>query len=227
MSKRSIVAAAVAVATVGASFALSPTAGASGAQVQATYVGAARTAAPQTYRLGTCYQQLDDDNGTGVVSQNFESKYDQYDSRGADDFYLSSSCQVRRVDVAGEYAGGSGPAKSANVTFYRDFNGAPGGVISNQPNLSVIGDGTGSFKITLDTGVGLTQGRYFVSVQINLNYDRGGEWLWRTNNYKRGFAAYWRDQGDGFGTGCVHYTKLSKCISGGQGPDFAFALAGN
>ena len=229
MRSRQLAVTTLVAATLGASMA-SGAAGASPTGIAVTHSGVAHAAHFVTdgvNRLQTCYAQLDDDNGLGVVSQNFETAYNDYDSRGADDFYLQSACQVRRVDVVGEYFSGPGPADSANVTLYRDFNGAPGGVITNQENLTAVGDGTGSFRITLTTGVGLAPGRYFVSVQINMDLDPAGEWSWRTNDTARGIRALWRNKSDGFGTGCVHYTRLTRCIHGGEGRDFAFAIVGS
>ena len=62
--------------------------------------------------------------------------------------------------------------------------------------------------------------------QMNLDYNDGGEWFWRTNHVKRGYPAYWRNQGNGWGTGCIHYTRLTDCQGRRVGHDFAFALLG-
>ncbi len=178
--------------------------------------------------LSTCYKQLANDNGTGIVSQNFTANAEaSYDSRGADDFKLKSACQVKRVDVAGRYFKGNGLADSENVIFYRNYKGKPGGVISSQQNLAGVDDGTGNLKITLNSPVGLKSRRYWVSVQVNMDFGAGGEWGWLTNNTRNGNPAVWRNQGDGFGTGCINFTKLRKCISNHEGPDFVFALSGS
>jgi hypothetical protein len=174
----------------------------------------------------TCYSQLDADNGAGIVSQNFEPSFDAYDSRGADDFTLSQDCVVRRIDVAGAYINGSGPARSENVTIYQDLRGLPGAVISNQPNLVGLDDGTGNLEISLLSSVSLQANQtYIVSVQVNMDFSAGGEWAWSTNNTMRGSPASWRNNQDGFGTGCVHFTQLLTCIRSTEGPDFAFAVA--
>src|SRR4051794_31245913 len=85
--------------------------------------------------LATCYSQVDDDNGISIVSQNMERAFDDFDSRGADDFRLASPCTVRQISVAGEYINGAGPARSENVTIYRSLRGLPAGVESNQANI--------------------------------------------------------------------------------------------
>src|SRR3954447_24488354 len=39
-----------------------------------------------------CFSNLVGDSGIGIVSQNFESSFDQYDSAGADNFVLRNRC---------------------------------------------------------------------------------------------------------------------------------------
>jgi hypothetical protein len=193
----------------------------------ASHAGASRVATFQPTKLGTCVDQSDNDNGNAVVSQNFEKTFDAYDSRGADDFKLKKTCQVKMVMVYGQYFNGSGLAQSENVTFYRDMAGVPGGVISNQQNLAGQDDGLGNLTIDLDSPVGLRAGKYWVSVQVNMDFNQGGEWGWNLNNRQRGNPGVWRNKGDGFGTGCIHYTAVTSCLAGVDGPDYAFMLHGS
>lgn len=185
--------------------------------------GHATAAGPDKAR---CYQQLDNDNGVGVVSQSFETPYAAYDSRGADDFTLNANCQVKQIEVKGSYISGSGPVASANVTIYRDLNGKPAGITTNQAKLKVVDDGNGDLTISLRSGTGLVPGTYWLSVQVNMDYGSGNEWGWNTNDSVRGTAADWRNVDNGFDTGCIHYTLMSTCIAAGQGGDFAFAIDG-
>ncbi len=182
--------------------------------------------APERNRI--CYTQMDADNGVSIVSQNFEAAFDAYDTRGADDFTLTRDCVVRRIDVAGAYLNGFGPAASENVTIYRNNGGLPGSVISNQTDLPGIDDGTGNLRIALSNPVPLlAQHTYIVSVQVNMDFSTGGEWGWSTNNTQRGYPASWRNNQDGFGTGCAHFTPLLTCMPSTEGADFAFDLANN
>jgi hypothetical protein len=216
-----------ALALVAAS-AFAPTASAGNSHVSPVHTtGASSLVTFHPTSLTSCYKQLDNDNGVGIASQNFEAGMDSYDSRGADDFRLKAACQVKRVDVAGVYSSGVGLARSENVTFYRNNAGLPGGVISNQQSLVGVDDGVGNFKIKLTTAVGLKARTYWVSVQANLDFSAGGLWNWYTNNTKRGNAAAWRQKGDGFGSGCTKWKRLLACIQAGEGPDFAFALSGS
>lgn len=222
-------AAVAAVAAIGAAAAFAPTASASRSPITPT--AAIGTSASSTafspMKMGTCIDQSDNDNGIGVVSQDFEDEFDAYDSRGADDFKLRKTCQIKMVMVEGAYFNGSGLATSENVTFYRDMAGVPGGVISNQKGLLGEDDGAGNFMIMLSSPVGLRAGKYWVSVQVNMDFSQGGEWSWNTNNTQRGNPAVWRNKDDGFGTGCVHYTLLTQCVGAGEGPDFSFMLHGS
>ncbi len=193
----------------------------------ASHAGASQTATFQPTKLGTCIDQSDNSTGNGIVSQNFESDFDAYDSRGADDFKLKQTCKIKMVMVNGQYFNGSGLATSENVTFYRDMAGVPGGVISNQQNLVGMDDGVGNFTIDLNSPVGLRAGKYWVSVQANLDFGVGGEWGWNTNDKQRGNLATWRNKNGGFATGCVHYTPIATCLGDGQGVDYSFMLHGS
>jgi hypothetical protein len=173
----------------------------------------------------TCAKQNDNDNGIGIVSQNFESESDSFDSRGSDDFIIDETCTVSEVDVSGAYFNGSGPADSLHVTFYQDDGGRPGRRFANE-NLLAYTDtsGTGSFAIPLVPAVTFEPGTYWVAVKANMDFVVGGEWGWNTNNKARGHNADWKNGGDGFGTGCRKYTELLTCIPSGEGPDFSFLL---
>jgi len=174
----------------------------------------------------TCVKQNDNDNGVGIISQNFETDFDAYDSRGADDFTLEHRCTIREVDVNGAYFTGIGPADSLQVVFYLDDGTSPGRRIDNQNNLAYRDrGGLGNFKIPLPESVTLRPGTYWVAVRANMEFRYGGEWGWNTNNTARGDVAQWRNVGDGFDTGCTTWGEVTACLDdGGEGPDFSFAL---
>ncbi len=176
--------------------------------------------------VGTCKKQLANDSTIGVVSQNFEAANDSYDNQGADDFRLKRRCTVTAVMVNGQYFNGSGPATSLHVTFYQNNHGTPGAVKSDQDNLSYTdASTTGNFTIPLSSSVTfLARKRFWVSVQVNMDFSAGGEWGWNTNSIAKGLNAQWRNPADGLGTGCTAYTDLPTCVPSGGGADFAFAL---
>ena len=173
-----------------------------------------------------CHKQLANDNGTGIVSQNFETQFDAYDSRGADDFTLTKSCTVAQVRVNGAYFNGSGPADSVNVNFFKSqSSGAVGRNIFQRHNQAYSDpSGTGNFNIVLSRTVTLAPGKYWVSVGVDMSFGAGGEWGWNTNNVAKGSNSNWQNPGGGFGTGCTKWGETITCIPSGEGPDFAFAL---
>jgi len=185
-------------------------------------------------RLATLYDQNSDDNGIAIISQNFESSLDAYDSQAADDFTVpvgGGKWRVNEVDVTGVYFNGYGPAVSENVFFYKDSKGLPGKLVHEFDNLSGKDDGTGSFAITLP-GIGqkLMPGvHYWVSVQINMDFQVGGEWGWEESSVVHGEPSAWQNPGGGFGI-CPKWNYAYLCIpnapqaSGGY--DQMFALKG-
>jgi len=176
----------------------------------------------------TCKSQQDNDNGVGIVSQNFEPAFDIYDSQGADDFKCKQGAQgaagytLKVITADGTYFNGSGPADSYNVTYYAG-GGTPGAIQKTCANASYTDTGFGSPTITCK--VTLSKGAHWVSVQANMDFSTGGEWGWNTNNTVRGNASQWENPGDGFGTGCVTYTTTTTCIASGEGGDFSFGFS--
>jgi len=192
----------------------------------ATHHGMAKQFAhsPTNRGLHVLYDQNDSDDGIGIVSQNFESSFDQYDAQAADDFTVSGGkWKVKEVDVTGVYFNGSGPATSENVTIYKDKNGHPGKVVSAQ-TVTGSDSGFGSFVMPIDT-VKLKPGHYWVSVQANLDFFAGGEWGWENRTTDNGDPAQWLNAGGGFASGCTDWGQENQCIADGQG-DHMFTLKG-
>jgi len=180
--------------------------------------------------MNVLYDQRDNDNGIGVVSQDFEEALESQTSQGADDFNVPKKAEwhIKEVDVDGAYANGSGPAKSYNIVFYRDAGGAPGAVADDCSHAPFADNGSGSLAIRCKVSLkGGKQGaKYWISVQANMDFAQGGNWVWNTNDTIRGSASQWRNPGDGFGSGCTAYTKTTSCIDLGEGGDFSFGLMG-
>lgn len=227
MRSRSRIIAGLVIASLGAASTWSATAAAEPKRPSPTHRSQPSSlVSPPPLAGRTCVRQNDNDNGVGVISQNFERDFDSFDSRGADDFTLTHSCTVRKVQVNGAYFTGVGPAVSVHVTFYRDNDGTPGPRFANQNDLDYSDpSGVGNFHIPLASAVTFPAGTYWVAVRANIEFRVGGEWGWNTNNTVRGSKAQWKNHGDGFGTGCASFTKVETCLGdGGQGPDFSFAL---
>jgi len=189
----------------------------------------AKTSVRPAHIAGTIYSQRDNDNGIGIVSQNFTDAgggNDIYDSQGADNFKIKQTLtKVNEVVVTGVYFNGSGPAASVNVTFYKNSGGAPGNVSAAFTGLAYTDLGFGSFDVKTPT-LKLKKGTYWVSVQARMDFSAGGQWGWETRNTQKGAPAMWQNPGDGFGTGCTTYQVLTTCIAAGEGPDFMFTIKG-
>jgi hypothetical protein len=177
----------------------------------------------------TLYDQNSNDAGAGVVSQNFETEFDAYDSQAADDFVVPAGqvWVVSEVDVTGVYFSGSGPAVSENVFFYKDKRGLPGREIGSC--IGIVGKDTfGSFAISCKKR--LRAGHYWVSVQVNMDFSSGGEWGWEGNTEQHGNPAVWENPGNGFGTGCTTYEYKVLCglkaPTTDTGADQMFAMKG-
>lgn len=170
-----------------------------------------------------CYAQRDNDNGIGIVSQNFETSLDAYDNQGADDFALTATCNLTTVAVDGIYFNGSGPANSVNVTIYKWKKSKVKAAKVKCPN-STYTDSTGTGSFIVNCKGTLKKGKYWVSVQANMDFSVGGEWGWLTNNTVRMDGAVWQNPGGGFGTPCAKYTTLTTCIAAGEGGDFSFEI---
>jgi hypothetical protein len=178
---------------------------------------------------GTLYSQNDNDTGIAIVSQNFEAANDAFDAQGADDFTIPAGqkWKITGIDATGQYFNGPGPAASETVTFYSSLHDKPGKVLRTE---TVTGtDTAGSFSIPLSI-FGLKGGsagrRYWVSVQVNMDFTPGGEWGWETRSVQSGDPGMWQNPNDGFGTGCTSWGVLTTCIPAGEGPDFMYDLQG-
>jgi hypothetical protein len=182
--------------------------------------------------LTVLYDQNSDSQGYADISQNFESTFDAYDAQGSDDFTVpdGATWKVSEVDVTGLYFNGPGLANSENVFFYKaSKKGGPKKVVAEFDNVVGDDDGIGDFVINLGKkGAKLKAGHYFVSVQVNMDYDSGqiGEWGWATRNTQVGTAAQWQNPGDGFGTSCTSWADEQDCLGDTSGPDHMFTLRG-
>ena len=196
-----------------------------------TAAAKAKASARPAHVAGTIYGQRDNDNGIGIVSQNFTDSggaLDAYDNQGADDFKIKHKAVVKEVDVDGVYFNGPGPAESVHVTFYKNAAGHPGGVVKDYPTQGYTDTtGTGTFKVHVPKTV-LKKGTYWVSVYVNMAFNSGttGEWGWGTNNTVRNKPSNWQNPGNGFSTGCTTWGITTVCIPAGEGGDFSFALIG-
>lgn len=173
------------------------------------------------------YDQYDNGGGVGWTSQDFEATFDAYDNQGADDFVVPTgeTWNVDEVDVSGAYFNGAGPADSFNVFIYQDAAGLPGTLVYTGLAQAYTTSNDIDFVITLSPAAVLTEGTYWVSVQVRMDFGVGGQWGWNDRTVQSGSPAAWQNPGGGFGTPCTSWGVRTVCLAGGS-PDNMFRLAG-
>ena len=173
----------------------------------------------------TLYDQMGNDSGTGINSQNYEADYDAYDDEAADDFIVPEGAhwKITLVDMAGYY--NEGPADSMGVYFYKDKHGKPGKRIAQFTVIPPPYNGNGSFPLDLGRGVKLKPGHYWLSIQANQRFDFAGQWSWATSESTTDNPAMWRNPNGGFELGCTEWTVETTCVDYLKG-DHLFALKG-
>jgi hypothetical protein len=177
---------------------------------------------PHCTDLPPLYQQNVGDSGIAIVSQNFESSFDQYDAEAADDFKVTAATWfIREVDVPGTYFDGAGLARDETVTFYKSAAGLPGEAIARF-TIQGADPHFGSFCIPIRNGLLLKKGHYWVSVVANMDFLTAGEWGWENQSTRVFSPSVWRNPGGGFGV-CQTWTRENVCIPNGQ-RDHLFTL---
>jgi hypothetical protein len=179
-------------------------------------------ASPGASPDATCYSQAGTDTGNAIVSQNFESSFDQYDAQAADDFKVKKGkvCNATGLNVTGQYFNGSGPARDVDVTFYKNSGGHPGAATKAYANLAYTNGA--SFNVKFPSKAKL-KGTNWVSAVANLDFGAGGEWGWEVQSEIKGNEANWQNPGGGFGL-CPSWDTITNCI--GVSGDFMFDLVG-
>jgi hypothetical protein len=177
----------------------------------------------------TLYDQFDSPSTAGSVSQ--DSTDNRYDTRAADDFFVttgSNSWLINAVEVVGFFSGGSGAktVSSVNIVFYTDSAGKPGyPLFSLSSNPTSGTDSTGNFLLPLSPAVGLaSDANYWVTVQGVQS--TSWLWYWRKRTPQSLAQAVWRNPNDGFGSGCKDWTLITICF-GNTGQDLLFRLYGD
>ena len=177
----------------------------------------------------SCYEQMANPGTNSITSQNFETVFDSFDTKAADDFFIPAGQEwiLSSVSVLGNYYNGTGPATSVNVWFYNDSSGHPGTTADSVMNIVPSGGlETGSFEIPFAIHITLPEGTYWLSVQCNMDFAAGGQWGW-TEQLQSNLESNWQNPGGGFGTPCTSWGyRVTTCGVGGTTgyPDFSFRL---
>lgn len=174
----------------------------------------------------TLYDQYNWPGTLSYSSQNFEASFDTYDSYLADDFTVPAgqTWSLTQVDVLGEYFNGTGPADSFNVYFFTETGAFPGNSVISTLYIPYT-EVNKNFSIPIDPVVTLPPGKYWISVQANLNFNPGGQWGWAGRSVTTFHPAAWKNPGGAFGY-CPEWATRATCTGGPEQPDQVFRLLG-
>ena len=143
---------------------------------------------------------------------------------------------LHSIGVFGAYwQGAPGGGDTINVYILNDDNGMPGDTIheyfAHTDFLNVeenMGDYIGTyFEIYLPSLVTLSEGTYWVSVQLYSDFDVTGKWGWLDHSVGDviyGAEWHWINPKDGFGFGFTDWTPASVCVGPWVQWEMSFAL---
>src|SRR5438094_4340519 len=167
------------------------------------------------------YDQYDNDLGNGIVSAN-RTDNSSLSAEAADNFVVpgGQTWTVTEVDIRSP-AGFPAPTSFA-VNFYLDNgSGFPGTQVYTSSGLAVTGNP--DYIITLTVPAVLISGTYWVSAVGTIS---GSNWFWEGRSVTSNtFSTAWRNPGNGYGTGCTDWGRLTTCI-GINWPDQMFRIVG-
>lgn len=185
----------------------------------------------------------------GVTSQDF-NHFSGYKTTAADDFTVTGfGWTINEVQVHGVFynpnGGSAGPAESVNI-YILSGAGIPGSTDLSASALFVQEDvsykelGNGDLLIPIaGSGITLSAGVYWIVVQVNMDFDIGGQWFWcesssaANSGTPLGTESAWFQENYSFiNGGCVSSwgNRLTSCgVGDNNAPkeyDLAFALGG-
>jgi hypothetical protein len=183
---------------------------------------------PTGFALWDQYNNPATEPPINIGSQDFEPASDALDDQAADDFILTypfNNC-ITGVRVMGEYSEGGGPASSFDVYFYANAAGdLPGKLIAAFFNLPYTGMPP-DFVINLINPFCMGPGTYWVSVQARQDLNPNGQWYWHNRTVQSNAGAAWQNPGDGYGTGCIIWSRKNACMPDQLWPDQVFQIIG-
>lgn len=154
----------------------------------------------------------------GIASQVFDPPYEGYSCSAFDDFTLGSAYNLTALTIYGENGAGSG---DDDIAVTVRFLSAPN--IGSATIASATGVQSGGM-LTFDlTGITLGPGTYWISAQVQRNFDLGGQWYWHTSTTANGARAMWQNPGGSFGYGT---DPIGIDVLGQSRWDMAFTLEG-
>ena len=187
------------------------------------------------------FDQISDPGNGWMLSQHYSTITNNENTCAvADDFDVpeGESWDVHSIAVLGAYwQGAAGGGDTLNLYIMNDDNGMPGDTIQGYFELTdflnieeVVGDYISTyFEITLPSLVTLTEGTYWVSVQLYSDYNATGQWGWLEHNVGTtvyGAEWHWINPKDGFGYGFTTWTPANIVVGPWVQWEMSFALYG-
>ncbi len=163
------------------------------------------------------YDQMDAVSGGWIAAMemtNSENKLET--SFAADDFIVpeGETWNVAYMKLVGGYPYSEETSDTLNVFFYENNEGVPGTEIYSYLDITnfnqILIDEVNNmyeFEITLPETVALSEGQYWMCVQVKTDNNVQGQWVWYLNGQSTVENVFhWKNPLDGFGTGSVDWT---------------------
>src|SRR5947208_2333025 len=180
-----------------------------------------RTLRMPLYPQVILYDQYDNDLNNGIVSAD-RTDDPPLSAEAADNFVVpgGQTWTITEVDIRSP-AGFPTPTSFA-VNFYLDNgSGFPGTQVYTSSGLAVTGNP--DYIITPTVPAVLISGTYWASAVGTIS---GSNWFWEGRSVTSNtFSTAWRNPGNGYGTGCTDWGRLTTCI-GLNWPDHMFRIVG-
>ncbi|MFL6241363.1 MAG: hypothetical protein ACJ735_17925 [Actinomycetes bacterium] len=178
--------------------------------------------------LPVLYDQFNNADGDGLVSQVFEPELGAYDSATADDFVVPAGQKwVIKQLVAGGVQYGTTKPLSVTMYFYNDNGGGLPGTLAKSATATE-GDSGGTLTMKVK-GVKLGSGHWWVAVVANMPSNGfNNRWFFGTRTVQSNSPGAFINNSDAWGTGCSAWGQANVCAPVlGSGVDYLFTLYGS
>lgn len=221
--KRALILAAIAVVVV-ASGAM--------AQTEPLFLDSGNSPGEAPTGTGTLWDQTTACGGGSPASQLFPDFANSV-LQAADDFVvpMGTSWTLERVFNQGSFFGGGGigPFDSVIIQVFADAGGLPGAMVCEETGLASAG-GTSdpNLDVTLDGTCVLTEGTYWMSMMVSMDFVPFGQYAWTVDAVGFGSEFAWQDPDGLIGGPCTPSWGLgiTTCGIGATSPDLCFGIDG-
>ncbi len=186
------------------------------------------------------FNQMTTPGTSMMVSQHFTGiTNNTKTSAVADDFIVPAGdiWEIGSIAVVGTYwQNDPGGGDTLNVYILNDNNGIPGDTaygyfeytnFIKEEEDNGLGYINTYFEIFLPSDVTLTEGTYWISIQMYSDFDSTGQWGWFEHLYdpaQNGNEWHWVNPKDGFGLGYTTWTPATIVVGPWLQHDVSFAL---